>query len=66
MLDKQDVDLIDDYINQRKINEAYDCIKGLLDMMHPDDLGTLVARLNRAYLDGDFDNQGCNDDSEAH
>ena len=67
MLDKQEIHLIDIYLTQRKIDDAYDCIKDLLDLMPPDDLGTLVARLNRAYLDGDFDDQGDNDDdSEVH
>ena len=68
-LDQVPVEIIEEYTHRRKVNAAYDSIESMLYSMSGDEVGSVVALLNRAYLDGYYDsgkqpNEGGSDDEE--
>ena len=54
-LDQVPVEAIEEYTHRRKVNTAYDDIESMLNSMSSDEVGSVVALLNRAYLDGYYD-----------
>ena len=54
-LDQIPIEIIEAYTHNRKINTAYDDIESMLNSMSGDEVGSIVALLNRAYLDGHYD-----------
>jgi hypothetical protein len=59
-LDKCSLEEIESYISDRKLEALY----STLNTLAPDDIAYALNRLNKAYLDGDFDRHYTKDNSD--
>ena len=59
-LDKRSLEEIEGYVSDRKVDALFDTISTL----SPDEVAHALNRLNRAYLDGDFDKSSTDVDDD--
>ena len=64
-LDKIPVEAIETYTTERKIKGAYITLSEQLECLNEDQAGTVIALLNRAYLDGHYDDDEATSNHEC-